>query len=62
MPEQLFTIRQTSKVLALSERKVRQLCLRGIKYGGVDAVKIDSQWRVPSSELDRFVNARKGKH
>jgi excisionase family DNA binding protein len=61
MPEQMVTVKQAAKVLALSEKKVRELCLRGLKYKGLQAIKIDTQWRIPLSELDSFVESRKGR-
>lgn len=61
MPEQLVTVKQAAQALAVKEKKVRDLCLRGIKYDGLDAIKIDTQWRISASELDRFIEARKGR-
>ncbi len=61
MPEQFITIKQVAKTLTLTEKKVRDLCLRGIRYDGLGAIKIDTQWRISASELDRFIEARKGR-
>jgi excisionase family DNA binding protein len=61
MPEQLITVKQAAKILALSEKKVRELCLRGLKYKGLQAIKIDTQWRIPLNELNTFVEPRKGR-
>ena len=61
MPEQFLTTLQVAEILAIREEKVRALCQRGIKYNGLDAIKIDVQWRIPISELDRFIESRKGR-
>jgi excisionase family DNA binding protein len=61
MPEQLITVKQAATILALSEKKVRELCLRGLKYKGLQAIKIDTQWRIPLNELNTFVESRKGR-
>jgi excisionase family DNA binding protein len=61
MAEQLVTVKQVAQILAVKETKVRGLCLRGIHYDGLDAIKIDTQWRISVSELDRFIEARKGR-
>lgn len=59
MPEQFITIKQVAKTLALTEKKARDLCLRGIRYDGLDAIKVDTQWRISATELDRFIESRK---
>ena len=59
MPEQLLTVRQVAKTLAVTEKKVRDLCMRGTKLGGLKALKIDSQWRIPSAEVNEFIENKK---
>lgn len=61
MAEQMITVKQAAKILALSEPVVRNLCLRGTRYDGLDAIKINGHWRIPVSQLDRFIESRKGK-
>jgi excisionase family DNA binding protein len=59
---QLVTTKQAAKTLAISEKKVRELCQRGSRKGGIEACKIDTQWRIRSSEVDEFIKhqIRKG--
>ncbi len=59
MADQFITTKEAAKILALKEKKVRDLCLRGIRYDGLDAIKIDSQWRISMDELSRFIESRK---
>jgi excisionase family DNA binding protein len=61
MPEQLVTTKQAAKILAVAEKKVRELCARGLKYGGLEALKIGTKWRIPLKELDRFIESRIGR-
>jgi excisionase family DNA binding protein len=55
MPKQLLTVRQVAECLAVTENKVRSLCQRGSKGGGLEALKIDSQWRIPQDEVTKFI-------
>ncbi|MEN6320715.1 MAG: helix-turn-helix domain-containing protein [Syntrophaceae bacterium] len=61
MPEQLLTTLQVAEILAIREEKVRALCQRGSKHGGLDAGKIDSQWRIPVDEVNKFIDHIKRK-
>ena len=62
MSEQLITIKDAAKTLAVTEKKVRELCHRGAKHGGIDGMKIDRLWRISKNEVDNFIdyNKRKG--
>jgi len=59
MPEQLLTVRQVAKILAVTEKKVRELCMRGSKQGGLEALKIDSLWKIPEEEVGKFIEFKK---
>lgn len=61
MPEQLVTVKQAAQILALTQRKARDLCLQGVKRGGLGAIRIGAQWRIAVSELDRFIKSKEGR-
>lgn len=51
----MLTVSQVAGYLAVTEKKVRELCLRGSKLGGLEAIKIDSQWRISQDEVAKFI-------
>jgi len=59
MPEQLLKVSQVAGLLAVTEKKVRELCLRGSKQGGLEAIKIDSQWRISEAEVTAYIENKK---
>jgi excisionase family DNA binding protein len=56
MHETLLTVREVAEYLKISEFTVRKLC----RTGKITAVKYPggSMWRIPASELKKFVGER----
>ena len=49
--EKLFTLKETAKILRVSERTI----MRYLKSGELKASKL-GQWRIKESDLEKFLN------
>jgi excisionase family DNA binding protein len=58
--EKSYDSKTVAEYLAVSERRVRELCLRGDRgdINGLRGWKLGKEWRVTESTLREFVEAR----
>ena len=52
--EEMYSIKEVSKILGFKERSVRQW----IVDGKIEATKVFSEWRIPKKELQRLMKGR----
>jgi len=55
-PHAIYTVKQASAILQISERTILRYCAQGI----LPAVKIGKFWRVPGSKLLAFLEGASG--
>lgn len=53
---QQYTIKEAAKLLAVSERVLRNLCI----CGEIKAYKLNTSWRIPAENLETFLTQRQG--
>lgn len=54
-PPRLYTVGELTRVLHLSQAKVRAL----IRSGALSAIRLGAEWRVTAEDLEAFLAARR---
>lgn len=57
MIEHFYTVREVAKVLRVSERTIFRYMQPDAKQK-LNAFKVGKSWRIPETELNRFIEAR----